>query len=449
MIRYRIQVVALLLAVGGSQALAQTSSLDTSFALRDWMVPSLESIRFGVLSVANHPGGDRLTVQSIRLSAERVARSEERIVPLERDTATATALDRAAWVWNTDSLMRHLPLQDALVSYLRRERITKAFVQIPAPHEDPGSSRFTLDMARLQPLIARTRQCGVTVHALEGAPDFIRADRQDVLIRLLEAVMAYNDRVPPDARFQGVHLDVEPYLLPGFGSARRADILSSYIMLLKRVRAALTGTGLTFGADIPCWLDNQDEWNGERNEYIEDKARRPVLDAVLDIVDEIGIMSYRTLAEGENGIIHLASNEVALAGMRGKKVLVAMETESLPDEWLVVFRGEPYRGFPIEGSAPYHVTMRMRGEDAEVWYIPNSELRVGSVEWKESERTEFVSWPVHRLAPVPASGITFGNDRNALDSAEAAVVKAFRGVKGFGGTAVHHWERHKDAGSLE
>jgi len=154
------------------------------------MVPSLESIRFGVLSVANHPGGDRLTVQSIRLSAKRVARSEERIVPLERDTATATALERATWVWNTDSLMRHLPLQDALVSYLRRERITKAFVQIPAPHEDPGSSRFTLDMARLQPLIARMRQCGVTVHALEGAPDMIHADRQDVLIRLLEAVVA-------------------------------------------------------------------------------------------------------------------------------------------------------------------------------------------------------------------------------------------------------------------
>ena len=83
-----------------------------------------------------------------------------------------------------------------------------------------------------------------------------------------------------------------------------------------------------YGVDIPAWFD-------ERNEFFElvaDVEGRPLSELIIDIVDNVGIMDYRTHAYGTDGTIAHAQSELRYAAGLGKKVFLGLETSELPDE---------------------------------------------------------------------------------------------------------------------
>lgn len=53
---------------------------------------------------------------------------------------------------------------------------------------------------------------------LDGAPDWVLAEKQGKLHQFIDWVNTYNNSVPPGERFNGIHLDVEPYVLPQWRS---------------------------------------------------------------------------------------------------------------------------------------------------------------------------------------------------------------------------------------
>ena len=55
-------------------------------------------------------------------------------------------------------------------------------------------------------------------------------------------------------------------------------------------------------------------------------------DRVIDLVDTVAIMDYRTEAGGSNGTVAHAADELAYATRVGKTVQVALETTFIPDE---------------------------------------------------------------------------------------------------------------------
>jgi hypothetical protein len=422
-------------------ASAQEAILRTAIAKQDWRLTSPEDIRFGQISIAKLSGGERMKVTALQVLPPNPSGEFHIDFPSQSSLANRQENRRATWIWNTVALMRDSLLRRELAAFIQEQRINVVFLQLPFLVEDSLHSQSSFDNALLSTVVRLLKKQDVEVHALEGSPSYIRAEQQPELLKLIHATLAYNRWTSPDARFDGVHLDVEPYLMPGFGGARREEIFASYLTMLRRVRVALTGSELVFGADIPCWFDNADEWTGIRNEVTENGNRMSVLDCVLEIVDEIGIMSYRTEAHGEGGVVMSAMNEVDAAGRRGKRAYVALETESLSDEFLAVIRQEPYAGLPISGNASYHLSMRTRGDSIEVWYIPDAECEAWRLAWKKEESEQFISWAIHRLIPVPASRLTFAGMNGAqLENVEAEVRKTFDRWKGFAGVAVHHWE---------
>lgn len=134
--------------------------------------------------------------------------------------------------------------------------------------------------------------------------------------------------------------DVESYLLPGFMGARQSMLLDEYFNLVGDTGELIKDSGLRLTVDIPFWYDVPDEVTGELG--YGDKVP-PVLHRILDLVDEIVVMDYRTIVLGSDGIVHQARGELDLATQKGKNVLIGLESGSLPREEIYTLNGEPVR----------------------------------------------------------------------------------------------------------
>ena len=177
--------------------------------------------------------------------------------------------------------------------------------------------------------------------------------------------LASDSASEPAARFDGVNLDIEPYLLDDWSDrkplrARQYLDLGAELMRMKKA----AGATLSVGPAMPFWFDGIDvDWNG---------ATRPLSAHTQDLYDYVAIMDYRNFAEGRDGIIAHARDEIAHANAAGRKVVIGVETlDTTPpkitffgktladlDEQLALaecaFRADPsFAGFAIHHLAPF------------------------------------------------------------------------------------------------
>ncbi len=144
-----------------------------------------------------------------------------------------------------------------------------------------------------------------------------------------EKVLDYNLAVPESARFDGINVDIEPYILsawkePGNGGlpVRWLEVLDTLIE-----RRDASGLPVLVGPAIPRWLDSSAcctsiTWNGQT---------KALSDHIQDMTDYIAIMDYRDTADGSAGIIAQAQHEIDYANQIGKpnSVVVGIETKDL------------------------------------------------------------------------------------------------------------------------
>ena len=116
--------------------------------------------------------------------------------------------------------------------------------------------------------------------------------------------------------FDGVHLDVEPWLHPSW-SHDPAALLSSWVRLLEQLAGDTTRP---VEADIPFWL-HEHAIGG-----------RPADEAVMTAVDAVTVMSYRDTATGPDSVTHVAATALATAGRVGRPFRLAVETRDLGDD---------------------------------------------------------------------------------------------------------------------
>ncbi|GIP52447.1 MULTISPECIES: Ig-like domain-containing protein [Paenibacillus] len=161
-------------------------------------------------------------------------------------------------------------------------------------------------------------------------------------IHEMEKVINYNLSSSADEQFDGVNVDIEPYILPEFKTDKPAVQLQYLDVLQKMIqRRDAAGIDLPFGPAIPRWFDSSDTssnitWNGQTKWLSEH---------VQDISDYISIMDYRDTAEGGPGIIPQAQAELAYANAIGKpdSVIVGVETLDIAnsgDPETITFREE-------------------------------------------------------------------------------------------------------------
>ncbi len=127
-------------------------------------------------------------------------------------TAERPAPARAVWVWTQ-------PSADELVQWARDHRVGTLFLQVPAGLPSSTSLPWATSVSRL------AHASGLKVAALNGDPGWLQ--RPTSARDWMRAALG-------TGLFDGVHVDVEPWALPGWQTAgTRVTLTKQYLTLLR------------------------------------------------------------------------------------------------------------------------------------------------------------------------------------------------------------------------
>lgn len=234
------------------------------------------------------------------VTEERHARLILDRVELRQGTPAVSPPRRTGfWVWNYRAMLEH---PEHIFAACQRQHCARLLIQMPRmTDEDVVWSAY----ARL---FGTARELGIEALALDGYPEAIQEPRAlaDKLHKLLHLV---------DARaLAGIQLDIEPYLLPGFfhSEAGPRQYLDA-IDLFNEVIGGRTRLSMV----IPFWLAEKTV------------GGRPLAFAVMDRVEDVAVMSYRTDLDE---LARIADDTLRYGDLMGVSVWLALETTSLPVE---------------------------------------------------------------------------------------------------------------------
>jgi len=208
-----------------------------------------------------------------------------------------SSLSRGIWIWNYHYAIAH---EREVIDKLSADNINRIYLQIDEK----------LDAFRSFLKYAKSR--GITVFALDGAPGYIH-DYQ-VLLEHISRIQTFN-KTNQGSGFEGIQIDVEPYLNPDF-NLRKEYYVHQFMNMIRDLRRA-SGSDIKLSFALPFWFDK----------FSVDE--KPLTFHAIDIADEIVIMSYRT---DYDEMIRFSYEELCYASNRGRAVYLGIETTRLPDE---------------------------------------------------------------------------------------------------------------------
>lgn len=237
--------------------------------------------------------------------------------------AANAAAPRAIWTWEEDStaMLQQPAAAGRAIAFLKEKSVDTVFLYADAYQ---GRNPLVSDPAQYRRLVRRLHASGLRVYALLGSAPlhterYVLPAQHANAVAMLQRVLDYNRTAAPEERFDGVNVDIEPHILPEW-PARKLALLAGFLdmsdALMRTVRAS--GQSLPVGPAIPFWLDGIElEWKGKR---------KPVSQHVQDTYDYVALMDYRDRAEGGDGIVSHAIDELQYGAAIGRRVLIGVET---------------------------------------------------------------------------------------------------------------------------
>jgi len=219
------------------------------------------------------------------------------------------------WYWDYRSAIGD---PESMVTACRKQHCRRILLQLPDMHD---SDHIWTAYAQL---FAITKSADIELCALDGAPDMI--DHTTPLISKLDRLLGLlgNQNLP------GVQLDIEPYLLDGFPEDE--TIFDRYLDTIDRVKSALRGRA-KLSVVIPFWFSSTIH------------KQRPLAFSVMDRVDEVAVMSYRTDVDE---VMAISDDVLRYGALARVPVWLALETTGLLLERHVILKRE-YRTALADG----------------------------------------------------------------------------------------------------
>lgn len=237
--------------------------------------------------------------------------------------AAEPAGPRAIWTWEGESyaLLDEEGAAAQGIAFLKAKAIGTIYLYADAYR---GRNLIASNPERYRRLLGRMHASGLKVYALLGS-GYLNTERyvlprhREEAVAMLKRVLDYNRAAALDERFDGINLDIEPHILAEW-STRKMELLANFVEMsdaLMQVKRA-SGQDLPMGPAIPFWLDGiQLDWKGQR---------KPVSQHVQDIYDFVALMDYRDHADGGDGLVSHAMDELAYGEAIGRPVLIGIET---------------------------------------------------------------------------------------------------------------------------
>jgi hypothetical protein len=208
---------------------------------------------------------------------------------------------RATWLWQPSWWQSRA---DAAWRLAEREQLGKLYVTVPV-----GSDGSVEKPQLLADFIQAAHARKIEVWAVAGDRHDVLPQSLPPLLRRAQAYVDYNAARPEAARLNGMQLDIEPYLLPGYVLA--ADYWRSrYLATVAAVHDALAQR-LLLDMVMPVWWGTHPAW-GSR-----------LLSALQLPGLSLTVMNYRTNSEAlKVGALPF----LAWAQVSGNKVTMALES---------------------------------------------------------------------------------------------------------------------------
>lgn len=209
----------------------------------------------------------------------------------------------ATWMWNTYSIWTD---RANTLDALQRHGVNLVFLQI--------DTDIPADVYRS--FLAEASQRGIEVHALDGAPDWVLPRSSLKLYQFIDWVKTFNAGSQPAEQFRGIHLDVEPHVLPEWYTDQDTvigllmDTISGFVEEVKSDSALITG------ASLPVWLDGFNVRDGYG-------GRTTLSDRLIRQLDQTTLMAYRNSSDP---ILTSVSKELDEAEKAGKPIIIGVET---------------------------------------------------------------------------------------------------------------------------
>jgi hypothetical protein len=224
----------------------------------------------------------------------------------------------STWLWDTASIKEN---PEEIIQFLMDKHAGQLYLQIDQ----------SIPAAVYQSFIEKAAASGIKVHALDGAPKWATAKGEAAMLSFFSWVSSYQEQAPPGQQFSGIHLDIEPYLLPGWESNYKNTVLN-YQTRMAQAASLSAELSLPLGADLPFWFDEM---------MFSNKFGKDSLAGwVIKNTDAVTIMAYRDTAAGPNGMVELSRTEVELAARYGKEIQIAAETGASSEAAYITFYEE-------------------------------------------------------------------------------------------------------------
>ena len=157
--------------------------------------------------------------------------------------AAAQAPVHGLWVWKSPDVLAAPHAAEKLSEFCKTEGITEVYVSISA-------KSFESQKPALARAIAVLHRENVRVEALLSSTEADQAGRhRDTLVGHAQEIVQFN-REHAAARFDGIHLDVEPQQRPENKGPGNLRFLPGLAEAFRAVRAQAQSAGLTVNADI-------------------------------------------------------------------------------------------------------------------------------------------------------------------------------------------------------
>lgn len=304
-----------------------------------------------------------------------------------RKTGNRGDIPRAMWNWNPIPLLLDPLRRKDFLSFCKRERIARVWLQLPtrsvrSPEtgmiaDRPANGDYHVEIlhpARLRSFLAAAHAEGIKVEALDGAPEYAVRKFHHVPLAIVDAVIAFNRESSPAERFDGVHFDNEPYLLIGWHFPElRKQILKEFLELnLECQRRIRSRSDMVYGIDIPFWWQSVDPQTGKMNApATRNSVEKAASFHYIDVLDSVGIMNYRNTADGADGML-AHGLELLEYGDKARKarIWLGVETVTGPpvDVWFTVGLPGKEVGKILKAGAPdFFFRSRINGFRAHVF----------------------------------------------------------------------------------
>jgi len=210
---------------------------------------------------------------------------------------------RGTYIWHASNLISE---PDQIIQFAKEKGLNMLYTRLD----------LRQPFSEYQEFVEKAHAEGIEVHAMGGHPKWALEHLQPRIMKLVNYVKKYNGEATSAQKFDGIHIDVEPYTVSGW-DRHNDEKLKEWMDNIKLfVKESKEDTNLEVSMDLAMWWDDR---------KTPGNPDLPFNKWVMKQMDHTSVMAFRDYAEGPGGILYMTKEEMEHANNLGKPVLLSLE----------------------------------------------------------------------------------------------------------------------------